>query len=225
MLRCFWLFFLALGSSVTSAQLEEYTHLSEAEKSKEAPHYRFPDFRKGTVERADGQTVEANLNYNLATEEVVVDLGQRKMPYPFSEDIVSIQIDDAKFISHEGIIFEIINEDKVSLLVHRQVKLQRLGQNTGLGRSGTISSRELPPNKEQLYELTLPGTFEARDLSGYFLWDSNQLFPIDKSKQVFEAFPKHKDEVKNFFKKEKIKMRKEEDLIRLVTYCNSLANN
>ena len=175
--------------------------------------------------RKDGSEIKAQLNYNLATEEMVVDLGHQKMPYPWDDQIVAFVLKDIRFIIFQDQIFELLLEGDVSLLLHGQCKLMRLGQNTGLGRSGTISSRELPPNKTELYELELEGTFEHRDISSFYLLRGDELHLIDKSKQVLELFPDRAIDLKKFMKKEKIRMRKRSDLIHLTTFINQTVIN
>jgi hypothetical protein len=195
-------------------------HLAETETGEKGKHYRFPDFKEGKVTMKEGDPVTAMVNYNLVTEEIVVDLGHTKAPYQITEKVHKITIEDVEFISVTGVIYERLYEGPVALWVHRKQKMSRLGQNTGLGRTSTVSSMELPPDKRVLYELTLPGAFELKDIDTYFLKKYDELIPMLKLKNLNDVFPSLQNDLKTFIKKENIKMRNEEDLIKVVQFCN-----
>ena len=163
--------------------------------------------------------ISKQLNYNLLAEEIIVDLGHIKMAYPMQDLEEVITIEGIKFVAREGVIYEIICEGPISLLVHRKQEIRKLGQNTCLGRSIMIDSKELPPDKQQYYELVLPGTFDIRDFNSYLLQIGEDLKHITRLKDFNSLFPTLKSELKTFTKKERIKMKREPDLIKVVRYC------
>jgi hypothetical protein len=200
----------------------QVVHGTEVESGEKGRHYRFPEFREGEVVRKEGNLVKASLNYNLATEEIIVDLGHSRTPYGLDNSIEKIIIDGVEFLPRDGIIYERLSEDAISLLVHRKQIVSRLGQNTGLGRSGSVNSKELPPDKGQMYELVLPGAFEYKDINMYFIAKGDEFSPLRKLKDLESIFPEYDDDLKTYIKSERVKMHKEEDLIKLITYCNSM---
>jgi len=60
----------------------------------------------------------------------------------------------------------------------------------------------------------------------YFLEENNIIveLPLDKKEILITAFSDKSDELKQYIKKEKIKLKKEEDLVRLVAKYNALKN-
>ena len=206
-------------NATTWGQAQVFTY-TERDTKVEGKHYRFPEFKKGIITRTNGEPVVTQLNYNLATEEIVVDLGHSKTPYQINDKVISIVIDNVTFVHDQGIVYEEIYTDTVSLLVHRFQKLSRLGQNTGLGRSGSVNSKELPPSNEQLYELAIPGTFEATDINTYFVRKDGKFIAVSKLKDLINIFPAMRDDLKDFSKKERIKFQREDHLIKLLRFCN-----
>ncbi len=198
----------------------QIVHLTEVETGKQAMHYLLPEFTSGTIIRTNGDSTKIKSNYNLITEEIVIDLGHSKAPYHLDGSEKLIMISDIRFIPIAGVLYEKLYEDAVTLLVHRKQKLERLGQNTGLGRSSIIDSKEQPPDKHLLYEMTLPGAFELKASDKYFLFKEHKLIPLDKLKDLYGIFPAFQEELKHYIKAERIKKHREEDLIRLARFIN-----
>lgn len=214
-------FFFSITFFIFYHSQAQLVNLTERETSKKGVHYRFSEFKDGEVIMKNGDPVHAKINYNLVTEEMVVDLGHSKIAYQINEKVKKISIEDVDFIPVEGIIYERLLKGAVSLFIHRKKKLERTGQQTGIDATGTINSKDITPFKDILYELTLPGNYELRDVSTYFLMKEETLIPFTKIKNLNSVFPTLANELKSFIKKENIKMRNEEDLIKVVQFCNT----
>ena len=77
-----------LLSSMNKAQVITPT---ESPLERKGIHYLFPDFQKAQIIRKDGNSSEGNLNYNLLTEEVIIDLGSSKVAYSQVNDVTEYQ--------------------------------------------------------------------------------------------------------------------------------------
>ncbi len=191
----------------------------------EGKHYRFPEFREGTILMKSGQSIQTTLDYNLITQEIVIDLGHTKTPYPSLEEVTSISIDGIEFIPMDGVIYELLLDGDIQLLVHRRQKVSRDGQAIqGYGQSASTSSSSLPPSlhdKALIYGLSLPGDYQLEDVKNYFLRREGELISLTKLKKLERTFPSIKDDLKTFIKKEKTKLESEEDLIKLIEFCNN----
>lgn len=186
-------------------------------------HYLFPEFHEGTIELTSGQPIETLLNYNFITEEIVLDLGHTKTPYPSLGNVSSIIISNILMKPIEGIIYEILHDGPIALLVHRRQSVNRDGQSSqpGYGQSSAYSSSALPPSlhdKKLLYSLTLPGDYGLKMINKYFIQKDGKLIEWTKLKQIQKFFPNAKEELNIYVKEEKIRMDSEKDLISLFRY-------
>ena len=209
---------------------------TESPLERKGIHYLFPDFQKAQIIREDGNSSEGNLNYNLLTEEVIIDLGSSKVAYSQVNDVQSIRIGETELIPVDGVIYEVLENGPVSLIVHRKQTMERTGQETGLGRtSGTYSNSTntyssepdfLPTLKDKqiLYQLILPGKFGLIDVNTYYLLHQDELLPLRRWKQLESLYPKISDNLKDFIKKEKLKIDQEDDLVQAIRFCNMQGN-
>lgn len=82
-----------------------------------------------------------------------------------------------------------------------------------------VSYREPQPVKAM--EEAKPGRYTKKDDEYFFRIEKGQLTAISSIKKMIESFPDKQNELKEFVDREKIS-KKEEDLIKLVQYYNSL---
>lgn len=203
------------------------------QSERKGKHYRFPEFKKGEIVRKNGITSKADLNYNFLTQEMIIDLGTRKIAYEPLDSIKEVIIGDITFIPWEGSIYEQLFGGDMSLLVHRKQLMERTGQQTGLGRtSGTYSSNtntysnepdQIPSLEDKviLYELILPGNFGLKEVNTYYLFSGMELTLLRRLRQFENIFPARATEIREFIKKKKLKFDREEDIIDLVRFCDS----
>ncbi|MCB0687095.1 MAG: hypothetical protein KDC53_11235 [Saprospiraceae bacterium] len=195
-------------------------------------HYLFPEFSEAQIIRKDGNDSKGELNYNLITEEIIINIGNGMVAYAPIDPVEKIIIENVELIPIQGVIYQLLVDGKVRLLVHRKQTMERTGQQTGLGRTAgtytndanTYSSEPdyIPTLKDKqiLYYMILPGNFGLKNVNTYFIWQNGALKPLRRLKQL-EAFVSDKNALKMFLKKEKIKVDSEEDLIKAIHYCNN----
>ena len=214
-----WLLLISMLANCVHAQVLRYSK-GEPQIGK---HYLFPEFQEGTIKLASGQETKTLLNYNFITQEIIIDLGHTKAPYPSLEHVSQIIINDILLVPIDGVIYEILQDGAVSLLVHRRQAVSRDGTSSqpGYGQSAASSSATLPPslhNKELLYGLKLPADYHLNMVNKYFLMQDGKIVEWSKLKRIEKIFPKVKEELSRYVKENKLKMEKEEDLINLFRY-------
>jgi len=70
------------------------------------------------------------------------------------------------------------------------------------------------------YESEVPASF--KDYDEYYFEINNSLIIIPEKKKTFlKQFPEKKNKLSNFFKKEKINLKKKDDLVRLLNYYST----
>ena len=207
------------------------------ESGRQGKHYRFVEFKSGKIIRNDGSSSQASLNYNYLTQEMIIDLGNTKIAYTELDPVKEFIVDSAVFMPYNGAVYEVLNDGDVRLLVHKKQLIEREGQQTGLGRtSGTYANNtntystepdQIPSYKEKaiLYQLTLPGTFKLKDVITYHLLLNQEVTLLRRLQQMEKIFPENSDKIKKFIKNERLKNDRQEDILRLINFCNELAKN
>ena len=95
------------------------------------------------------------------------------------------------------------------------------GKITGLARYKVYL---LPATEERPYTPAKPERFSEISKNYYVRTGNSPAEPVTGIKNFVRLFPKQKKQLNQFIQKEKIHLQKEADFIKLVRYCNSLAN-
>ncbi len=216
------IFSVVLSSSLLAQSLDT----PDEDQLEPGRHYRFPAFEAGQLFLTNGEAVSTQLNYNLVTEEIVVELDEVRAPYPTIEIVKKIAIGMKEFSVINKKIYEVLLSGGTTLLVHRKQTVIHLGQQTGLGRTSNQSdfnqtSQVRLQDTPTVYELMLPKEYQLRDVNTYFLQKDEKLVPIRSQKKLLKNFPEI-SELKSFLKSERINFDSEEDLIKTIEFCNRL---
>jgi len=92
----------------------------------------------------------------------------------------------------------------------------------GTNRLYLKKNKKFVPKREATnpYESEVPASF--KDYNEYYFEINNSLTLIPEKKKAFlKQFPEKKNELSNFFKKEKINLKKKNDLVRLLNYYST----
>lgn len=136
-----------------------------------------------------------NIIMTIATPEIIeiAEFGDYKMSYiPYA---ISKKI-------KRGFLTE-IEKGKLSLYSKQEVQYQE-------------------PTKAAAYEDPEPARFVLQPDSYFIRVELNEAKIINNKKELIAIFPDHKKEVAAFIKKNKVKTNKEESLVKLLKYYNSL---
>lgn len=84
----------------------------------------------------------------------------------------------------------------------------------------TVKFKSKTPDLNHLVKGT-PPKFE-KVVSRYYIKTENDFFVVSKDKDTFlKHFPKYEEKIKNYIKENKIKLNREADLLKLVTFINT----
>jgi len=174
------------------------------------------NFQEGSLELLDGRKAEkVLLRYNIAKDlfEILKGGDTLTLNRPFA--VKYVNVDDKTFMfdpkfrekadrSQNG-YFQLKTQGKLSLFIKRTKKLNfdSFTENYK-GGSGT---------KEYYYIDKVNYVAQLNE---------GNPFLISSSKKFIAQLDNHKSEVKSFIKENKIKLKKEEDVIKLVDYYNTL---
>ncbi|NND05329.1 MAG: hypothetical protein HKN87_03025 [Saprospiraceae bacterium] len=193
----------------------------EKEELPKGRQYRFPDFQSGTLALVTGREIPAELNYNLVTEEIVVQINDVRAPYPTIHLVAKASIADASFIVLEKKVYEILHQGSDLLLAKRKQIVTQIGQQTGLGRTANqndLRAETRLQDTPMVYELEIPSNYILRDVNLYFLYKNGQLLPLRNFKKLAKLYAEEVD-LKSFLREQKLNSDTEEDLVKAFKYC------
>jgi hypothetical protein len=178
--------------------------------------YRFPNFLEGSLNFMNRNTTTLKALYNLNIFfdriEIISERGDT-VPMKNTGNVQFITMNDNVFFNHKTKGFlEIIQIGKLNLGIKHYIKVV---MESGTGERFAITDngfRNLTTKYDRVY------TKEKL----YFLI-SEDLTIYRPTVHAFETLlPNYKDEVSQYFKKNKLDLRKEEDLFSLINYCTML---
>lgn len=170
-------------------------------------------FIKGTVTTTEGyRYVNVPLRYDQYQDELQFEKDGKPMIFSPKSIIKRAKFGDRTFTytsylftgnkTKEG-YFEILADGNVRLLAHHTIKF-------------------FEKEKEKPYVEPKPARFERPMEDFYIQIGALPAQHVSKKKNLLDAFPKHKKEVADYYKSNKLSAKDKEDLIKLVTYYNSL---
>lgn len=195
-----------------------------------ADRYQFGQFTTGKAEFIDGRTSQARFNYNYIGGHVLfVGAKQDTLEIIDQAILKSITIGDRSYRFDKRFGYsEVVGTFSRASLGKREV-LARIGTEKGgpYGISYTASSvttyrsyssdqaattKKLNANAE--------GVFAYR--TTYYLIDNNNRFYIPTAGSIKKLYPAYKNQITQYLKNQSVDFGKEQDLSRLLAYCDSL---
>jgi hypothetical protein len=178
--------------------------------------YRFSNFLEGSLNfmNRNTTTLKALYNYNIFFDriEIISERGDT-VPVKNTGSIQFITMNNNVFFNHKTKGFlEIVQIGKLNVGIKHTI---RVVMESGTGERFLITDngfRNLTTKYDRVY------TKEKQ----YFLI-SEDLTIYRPTIHAFETLlPNYKDDVSEYFKKNKLDLRKEEDLFSLINYCRTL---
>ena len=190
--------------------------------------YVFPDFTDGVVYSKVSGNIKVKLNYNMLLGEMhfitqegevlalgdlknifVVTIGERKF-YPFK---------DKEFTEELG------SKGKTGLRVRRKTKTGQHSKQVAFGGQSSLSSvttvQSMNTEGKRFDLKTAENVIVSID-NAYYLVDNGKFTLIKNMKAFTKQFSNYKTQIEVFVKEHHIDINKEEDLLVLLEYCNSL---
>ena len=173
------------------------------------------EFLFGVMVLHDGTQIDGQkYRYNIHADEMQFILRDDTVAIYQPLKIRSVELGEQKFIydlrlvgidQMEAGYFEVLSEGKADLLVRRLVRMEKDEYvPTYMGGGGS---------KNYIYKHSRFYYIKMGDLTARKIYNK---------RDMYKAMADKKSEVSRFVKKNKLKMRKEEDLIEIISYYNKL---
>jgi hypothetical protein len=185
----------------------------DTKKANTSP-YLFPEFTKGVVLQKGGATVEALLDYNTITQEMIFDQNGSKLVLDQADNIDTIFIANRKFIPARSVYFEKLTETAVSLYIQYKSKSLKNVVNTDMGSGSNQSTAGFIGTKKEAdnYQLKTEDTF--------WLQKGGAFYPLSNLKSLTKYFPGKEPAIQAFAKENNISMNKKEDVVKVINFSN-----
>jgi hypothetical protein len=198
------------------------------------PQFLFPFFKEGIVIMKDGKKISGLFNYNMAEEKMVSEVDGI---YRYSKDpryIQTIFLENRVFVPVESAFYEVLSTGSATFFLQHKCYIASKGTDVGYG----ASSQSQGPTKMTRVELvnvvyqygdvaylTLPPNVNVTPASAFWVRKTDKLEKFNTQKQFLKIFPEQATELKAYIKKENIKIKTREGVIKLGDYCNELLKN
>ena len=187
--------------------------------------FLYPDFSTGVVKMKDGKTIVVNMNYNTLTEKMTFYQNGTLMDMIKPETVDTITLQNNKFVFLEDAFLEVLVNGRATLFVQHKSDLSSTGRPGAYGTKSQTSSPVSVPKlyaDNNTYNLKLGEEFVVTPSPVNWIRIDNEMHKILTSRQFFKLFPRNEDKIKAYINKNKLNIKKTDDLVKIVTYCNTL---
>jgi hypothetical protein len=184
---------------------------ASAQKIEGTP-YLNEQYVDGEVLYGSANRAQMQLRYNIYQDLMEYQQNGKPLGLDPSNTIKKVKVGDDVFvvekIEQDGKtkygFLNLLDSGKISLLSRKVVKFQQ-----------PLKGRALDGGD-------IPAKFSRRSDTYFYKLNDSTLKKIDNAKDMIKLLPGKQDDLKHFAKREKISPKKEDELVKLVQYYNSL---
>jgi hypothetical protein len=198
-----------------------------AQATKNNSPYVFPEFVKATVLQKGGAMLEAQMNYNMVTQEMLFTKDGTNMVLDNYENIDTLYLSSRKFIPVRQVFLEKLTNTAIPLYIQYKGKAMLAGSsavdksnNTAIGGLVGVKGQKGDPSKIKSYDLHLPDGYQFIPENEYWLQKGGSFYPTNSLKKIVKLFPEKEELINAFIKQNNISIIKTDDMIKLVEFCN-----
>ena len=223
---------LLLTAGIIYSQDREIVKASSGENLAEVAsttiQYVFPEFTDGEVYYRSAAKGSGKINYNMLIGEMqFISPEGQILALANVSDVIMVTIGNRKFYpytNHKEFTEEIVS-GKVQLRVKRKGNAathSKMGAYGTSSSTSSISSYSSIHSGATQYDLKVQENILITVNNLYYLITDSKYIQVKNQKQFLKQFPDHKDQIEEYIKENQISFNKEENLVGLLKYCNSL---
>ncbi len=198
-----------------------YQYGQPASSSTQPATYLLEHFMDGSVLLKTGAIQPASLNYDANDQSIVFRQNDQYMILTGLDNIDTVYIGDRKFIPAEDKFYEVITSTPIAFLISYTCKPHPIVANTDHNGTSRQDDNRISNNVSDVY-LTrrYEGHFEMEFQKRYWLRRGHTFYKANNENQIAKIFPAKADSIKIFIASNKINLNNQEDVARLIRYCN-----
>lgn len=186
--------------------------------------YVYDHFISGIVLLKNGNRESAPLNYDANQQAIAFQQDKQFMTLTNVDDVDTVYIESAKFIPVKGLFYQLLNEPSSSsiLLASYYCKPHPVTASVDHNGTSTQNKNVVSSNVSDAYlNRRYKGDFYMDFQKEYWLKIKGAFFRVTNEKQIRKTFPEKSDNIHAFVEQNKIDFKKEDDLLRLIQYCEN----
>jgi len=186
--------------------------------------FLYPEFSIGVVKLKSGEIHTVKMNYNTISEKMVFYQNGTLMDLDKPEIVDNIVLQNAKFVSIENVFYEVLVNAPIALYIQHKSDLTSSEKPAGYGSSSqTAASTPISElHNDKAYNLKLPENFKVIPAPVFWVRMNGVMYKFASERQFLKIFPAEVAKLKKFINQNNLNIKRQDDLIKLVTYCNEL---
>ena len=189
------------------------------------PQYLFPDFSNSLVVMKSIKSQNVMINYNMVTERMVFLQDEQYYDIANPELVDTIFMHQKKFIPFGNTFYEVLQSKPVALFIQHKAELEDEGVSIGYGGSSkttaSINLANIDRNKAT-FNLPIPDNYSVRISNVYWIKLGDKMLDFANEKQFLNLFPDRSKQIKEYIKKNRLKIDNPDQLKQIVSYCGTL---
>jgi hypothetical protein len=185
----------------------------------------FPEFSVGVVKMKTGEKVILNLNYNILTEKMVFKQKNKIYDIVNFNAIDTVYIHEVKFVPMGKVFYEVLVSGPSSLFYQHAGNLKKPSRPAAYGGTSEVSSstyiNNLPLGND-VYRLEKNKEVVVEDKSVIWIRKNNLMYAVTDKKHLFAALTDKKEELKQYIRKNEVKIDNPYQMTDLIKYYNGL---
>jgi hypothetical protein len=190
------------------------------------PNLLLPKFTKSVVKLKSGKINTAVLNYNKVDQEMVFFQNKQTLILDEPQLIDTVFMANRTFVPFEKGFYELAVKAPVTLFIQHKSYVEFEGYPTLYGAKSQTTA---PSYVRQIYgsngaiDLKIPKGYKVIDDTQFWIRKIDGMTMFDTKREFLKIFPDKEKELSQFISKNKVNFDNNEDVVKLVTYCNEIS--
>lgn len=196
---------------------------SQIKVSDDIPQYLFNRFSEGLVVKKSGEQIVAELNYNIATEEMIFIQDDRFLALGNLSSIDTVYLNNMVFLPEDNKFMELAVTGKIDLLVHFIGTAKVTGEEVGYGstsQTSRVSSMSSISNSGGIYKLDPPDDIEISRNITYYVKQNGELERFVNERAFMRLFSDKRKQIKEYINENNLDFDNYGDVVQTVAWLN-----
>ena len=197
----------------------------QPKKPANMPQYLFSDFSNSLVVMKSIKSQNVMINYNMVTERMVFTQDASYYNLSNPEMVDTIYLNQKIFVPFGNTFFEMLQSRPIALFIQHKGELEEAGVPSGYGgTSKTTASVNLAniDRSKASFNLPIPDNYSIRIANVFWIRLGDKMLDFTNEKQFLQLFPDKSKQLKEYIKKNHLKIDNPDHLKQLVNYCGTL---
>lgn len=196
---------------------------SQIKVSDDIPQYLFNRFSEGMVVKKSGEQVVAELNYNIATEEMIFIQDDRFLALGNLSSIDTVYLNNMVFLPADNKFLELAVTGKIDLLVQFSGTARVEGEEVGYGstsQTSRVSSMSSISGSGGIYKLDPPDNIKISRNITYFVKQDGELERFVNERAFMRLFRDKRKQIKEYISENNLDFDNYVDVVQAVAWLN-----